>query len=116
MHLNQVNVGTNVTVSHMSYQRWCTLTRVNTCTTLNMCAKHKKQCSKKEGSDAKNKNCVDDMALPLHVGGLPKHAKIHQFPPPKPVHPESVEIPVLQHSQAEALNGSTSRLFPMRSN
>ena len=50
IHLNQVNVGTNVAAGCISYQRWCTLTRVSTCATVNTCTKHKKQCSKeKEG-------------------------------------------------------------------
>ena len=50
IHLNQVNVGTNVAAGRISYQRWCTLTRVSICATVNTCTKHKKQCSKeKEG-------------------------------------------------------------------
>ena len=46
IHLNQVNVGTNVAVGCASYQRWCTLTGVSTCATVNTCTKHKKRCSK----------------------------------------------------------------------
>ena len=46
IHLNQVDVGTNVAVGCASYQRWCTLTGVSTCATVNACTKHKKRCSK----------------------------------------------------------------------
>ena len=46
IHLNQVNVGTNVAVGCASYRWWCTLTGVSTCTTVNTCTKHKKRCSK----------------------------------------------------------------------
>ena len=52
----------------------------------------------------------------LHTGGLHKHDKIHQFSPPKPACPESVELSVLQHPPAEALNDHAGRLFPMSSN
>ena len=92
IHLNQVNVGTNVAVGYASYQRWCTLTGVSTCATVNMCTKHKKRCSKgnpmyvystytkdkrirstvlKKDRDAENKNTWTEMALPLQAGGLP---------------------------------------------
>ena len=37
IHLNQVNVGTNVAIDHMPYWRWCTLTRISTCTTVYTC-------------------------------------------------------------------------------
>ena len=46
IHLNQINVGTNVAVGCALYQRWCTLTGVSTCATVNTCTKHKKRCSK----------------------------------------------------------------------
>ena len=83
--------GTNVAIGCTSYRWWCTLPRVSTCTTINMCTKQKKQCSK-ENSDAKNKKHMNKMVLPLHMGGLPKHAKIQQFLPPIPACSESVDI------------------------
>ena len=46
IHLNQINVGTNVAVGCASYRRRCTLTGVSTCATVNTCTKHKKRCSK----------------------------------------------------------------------
>ena len=59
---------------------------------------------------------MDDAVLALHMGGLPKHAKIRHCPPPKPAHPESMEIPGLQHLPAEAPNNHAGGLPPMRSN
>ena len=72
-----------------------------------MCTKHKKRCSKeKEGSWCQERKLMHDMALPPHLGSLPKHAKIHQFPLPKLelAHQESVEIPALWHPQVETQN------------
>ena len=48
IHLNQVNIGTNLVVGHTSYRPWCILTRVSTGATVNMCTKHNKQCSKEK--------------------------------------------------------------------
>ena len=63
IHLNQVNVGTNVAAGRISYQRWCTLTRVNKWATLNTCTNHKKWCSKgKQGSWCQGQERVDEMA------------------------------------------------------
>ena len=116
IHLNQVNVRTNVAVGCVSYRRWCTLTGVSTCATLNTCTKHKKRCSKgkplyvysaytkdkrirstvlKKDRDAENKNTWTEMALPLRAGGLPKATQACQdssVSPPKPARPGSVEV------------------------
>ena len=37
IHLNQVNVGTNVAIGCASYRQWCALTGVSTCATVNTC-------------------------------------------------------------------------------
>ena len=116
IHLNQVNVGTNVANGCASYRRWCTLTGVSTCATVNTCTKHKKRCSKgkplyvystytkdkrirstvlKKDRDAENKNTWTEMALPLQVGGLPNATQACQdssVSPPKPARPGSVEV------------------------
>ena len=116
IHLNQVNVGTNVAVGCASYRRWCTLTGVSTCATVNTCTKHKKRCSKgkplyvystyikdkrirstvlKKDRDAENKNTWTEMALPLRAGGLPNTTQACQdssVSPPKPANPGSVEV------------------------
>ena len=110
IHLNQVNVGTNVAVGCASYQRWCTLTGVSTCATVNTCTKHKKRCSKgnpmyvystytkdkrirstvlKKDRDAENKNMWTKMATCHYrrevYPTLPKHVKICQFYHPNPL-------------------------------
>ena len=116
IHLNQVNVGTNVAVGCASYQRWCTLTGVSTCATVNTCTKHKKRCSKgnptyvystytkdkrirstvlKKDRDAENKNTWTEMALPLQAGGLPNATQACQdssVSPPKQARPGGVEV------------------------
>ena len=128
IHLNQVNVGTNVAVGCASYQRWCTLTGVSTCATVNTCTKHKKRCSKgnptyvystytkdkrirstvlKKDRDAENKNTWTEMALPLQAGGLPKHVKIRQFHHPNKLVQEVWKF----YSQAEILSDRAGRLF-----
>ena len=96
LHLNQVNVGTNVTAGHISYQWWCTLTRVSKCTTINTCTKHKKQYSKeKQESWLQGQEHLDNMALPPNVGGLLKHVKTRPLSQPKLMDLESVEVPAL---------------------
>ena len=37
------------------------------------------------------------MALPPHIGGLPRHVKTHPFLQPKPADLESMEVPVPAH-------------------
>ena len=116
IHLNQVNVGTNVAVGCASYRWWCTLTGVSMCTTVNTCTKHKKRCSKgkplyvystytkdkrirstvlKKDRVAENKNTWTEMALLLQAGGLPNATQACQdssISPPKPAHPGSMEV------------------------
>ena len=118
IHLNQVNVGTNVAIGCALYRRWCTLTGVSTCATVNTCIKHKKRCSKgkhayvysmytkdkrirsaflKKDRDSENNNTWTKMALLLQAGGLPNATQAYQdssVSPPKPVRPGSVEVPL----------------------
>ena len=118
IHLNQVNVGTNVAIGCASYRWWCTLTGVSTCAIVNTCTKHKKRCSKgkhmyvystytkdkgirsavlKKDRDAENKNTWTEMALPLQEGGLSNATQACQdssVSPPKPARPGSVEVPL----------------------
>ena len=111
IHLNQVNVGTNVAVGCASYQRWCTLTGVSTCATVNTCTKHKKRCSKgnpmyvystytkdkrirstvlKKDRDAENKNTWTEMALLLP--NITQACQDLSVSPPKPARSGSVEV------------------------
>ena len=131
IHLNQVNVGTKVAVGCASYRRWCTLTGVSTCATVNKCTKHKKRCSKgkplyvystytkdkrirstvlKKDSDAENKNRGPKWHFRYGrevYPTLPKHVKIRQFYHPNPLVQEAWKF----YSQAEILSDRAGRLF-----
>ena len=132
IHLNQVNVGTNVAVGCASYRQWCALTGVSTCATINTCTKHKKRCFKgkyvyvystyakdkrirsavlKKDHNSENKNTWIEMALPLYrwevYPTLPKHVKIHHFHHPN----QFVQVAWKFHSQTEILSNRAGILF-----
>ena len=131
IHLNQVNVGTNVAVGCASYQRWCTLTGVSTCATVNTCTKHKKRCSKGNptyvySTYTKDKRIRSTVRRRIVMPRtktrgpkwhcrykwevyptLPKHVKIRQFH-----HPNKLVQEVWRfYSQAEILSDRAGRLF-----
>ena len=108
IHLNQVNVGTNVAFSHTSYQQWYELAHAQQLTRV---PSTRSDVLKKKKDLMATATRMEEKALPLHVVGLPKHTKIRQFPPSKPACPESLELSALRHPPTEALNNHVGRQY-----